>query len=280
MSKVTYTMFISFVMNTLLSTVKIILGLFGSSISILIDGIHTFSDMSTDLITISEDNLIQDKDKYLKRIINFVTGFVILGLGLIAVYLSVNKDIKEPKLWLLIVLPVLIILKYILSSYVLEKGIIYNNPTLISNSHENDMDIFSSIIVLLGLIIIQLKDIFPILKYTDMIIGIIVSLFVIKTGFDTISHEINDMMSKPCENKELEDKVNQTILNNKDVININNLELLKYGPYYDLRVDLTLNDNISLREANEVAHHIERMIKLYYPEMEYISIRINHDTSN
>lgn len=277
MTKVTFTMLISFLVNTLLSTVKVFLGLFLKSTSVLIDGIQTFSDMSTDMITISNDNLDKAKDRYLRRTINFISGFTILILGLSSVYIASTKSIKNPHISLLLLIPITIVIKYILSTYVLEKGIKYNNTTLIRNSHENDLDILSSIIVLLGLILIQLKDIFPILIYSDMICGLIVACFIIKIGFDVISHEINDIMARPYKDDDLNEKVIKIVKSNNNVLDINELEILKYGPFYELKVSIVVNDNLSIRYANQIAHNIERKIKTYYPDMEYITIKINNE---
>lgn len=277
MSKVTFTMMVSFMTNTVLSTVKVFLGLFLNSMSVIIDGIQTFSDMSTDMITISEDNFDKVKDKKLKRSISFITGFTILFLGLASVFLATTKSLKTPHISLLLIVPILIVAKYILSTYVLEKGIKYNDVTLIKCSHENDLDVISSIIVLFGLILIQLKDVFPILEYSDMITGVIVACFIIKVGFDVISHEINDIMAKPYVNEEMNQKIDKIIKSNNNVLDIPDLEILKYGPFYELRVSIILNDNLPIKYANEIAHSIEKKVKIFYPDMEYITIKINNE---
>lgn len=277
MSKITFTMFISFITNTVLSTAKIFLGLFLNSISVLIDGIQTFSDMSTDMITISNENLKSKQDIKLRRCINFLTGSIILSLGLVSVFLATTKQLRIPNISLLVIVPITIVIKYILSTYILEKGILYNNTILINNSHENDLDVISSIIVLLGLILIQLKEVLPFLKYSDMIAGVIVACFIIKVGFDVISHEINDILAKPYINDELSSKIENTIKSNPNVLEINNLEIYKYGPYYELKVNISLNENNTIKQANLIAHAIERKIKILYPDIEYMTIKINND---
>lgn len=274
MSKLTYTMFISFLVNTFLSVIKIVSGLFGKSASLIADGIHTFSDLSTDLISISQDNLDSESNEILERVMNLIIGLVILGLGLVIIYLSITKSIKIPSIWLVVISLFTIIIKFALASYVMEKGILYNNSVLINNARESDLDVISSVIVFLGLIMMQLSNVLPLFKYSDMIASVIVGLFVIKSGFDVLSHEINNIFGKYEEDLDYLDKITRTIKMDDNVEDINNISILKYGPYNELKVDLTLNDNLSLKNANIVAHNIEKRIKKYYSDIEYIVIRI------
>ena len=272
MTKVTYTMFISFLSNTFLSVIKILVGFFSKTTSLIADGIHTFSDLSTDLITISND---RSESKKYERIINIIVGIVILLLGLTIIYLSINKNYATPKIWVLIVSLFTIVFKYILSTYVMEKGIIYNNKILVNCAKESDNDVITSVIVFLGLILMLFIDQLPLLKYTDMIVTIIVSLFVIKAGFDVISRELNYMFGSVEENIELLTKIKNIILINKMVKEVDDLRIVKYGPYYELKSEIGISNNISLKRAHQIARQVEKTIKKYYPNIGYIVIKIN-----
>lgn len=279
MSKLTYTMFISFIGNTFLSILKILTGLFGRSYSLVADGIHTFSDMSTDLLSITDDNLNKDSDKILKNSVTVVTGLIILGLGLAVIYLSIKDTFVKPSLIIVLISLFTIIFKYILSTYVMAKGVLYNNMTLVSNARESDNDVISSVIVFLGLILMQFTDFLPYLKYTDVVVSIIVGLFVIKSGFDVLSHEINRLFGSEKDDIELLNNISYLILNEADVIKINSLKIVSYGPYNELKCSILLNDKLSLRQANTLTHLVEKKIRKKYPDIEYIIININPDNN-
>ena len=99
MNKLTYTVFTSFMGNTFLSIVKIIAGFVGRSMSLIVDGVHTFADQSLELVTMS--NTRYNKNTGLKHFINLFTGTIVLGLGLSFIYLAISRGVVIPRMRLL-----------------------------------------------------------------------------------------------------------------------------------------------------------------------------------
>lgn len=273
MSKLTYTMFVSFISNTMLSILKIVTGLLGKSVSLIADGIHTFSDLSLNLISMSDENL-QDNPK-LEHTINTITGVTILSLGLAMIYISIKREAIVPNKIVVIISFFTIIYKYILSTYITQKGLLYNNGVLLNNAHEANNDVISSIIVFISLILVELSDKLNILSYSDIISSIIVSLFIINAGFNILRSEINAMFGTKESDSNYVNNIKMTIINNKYVVGVDRIDIIKYGPYYELKGKVILNDNISLKLANVVAHNIEKSIKTNYPDIEHIVLNIN-----
>ena len=52
MNKTVKTMIISMIVNTILSILKVIIGLIGKSGALIADGLHSFSDLITDVVAI------------------------------------------------------------------------------------------------------------------------------------------------------------------------------------------------------------------------------------
>ena len=52
MKNTTKVMFVSFITNFILSIIKVVVGFVGKSNSLIADGIHSFSDLITDLIAL------------------------------------------------------------------------------------------------------------------------------------------------------------------------------------------------------------------------------------
>ena len=200
MNKLTYTVFVSFMGNTFLSMIKIIAGFVGKSMSLIVDGVHTFADQSLELITISNTRF--NKNDNAKHLINILLGMIVLILGLSFISISINRGVVMPKTILLGISLLTIVFKYILSAYLMEKGLLYKNTILVSDAKQSNSDVISSIIVFIGLILMTLSDTFEYFKYADMVTSIIVSLFVIYTGFVIISRELSDIFGKRVENEE------------------------------------------------------------------------------
>ena len=105
-NKVTKVMGVSIATNIFLSIVKIITGLIGKSSALIADGIHSFSDLSTDFIAIIGNYLSRkpadEKHPYghgkIEYITSIIISLVILFLGSTIIYSSIQKDIAIPSM--------------------------------------------------------------------------------------------------------------------------------------------------------------------------------------
>lgn len=265
MNKLTYTVFMSFMGNTFLSIVKIISGFLGRSMSLIVDGVHTFADQSLELVTISNSRF--NKNDNLKHFINIFLGIVILCLGLSFIYIATSRGIVIPRIRLLGISLFTIVFKYILSKYLMEKGKVYNNKILISDAKQSNKDVISSIIVFIGLILTSLSDKIEYFKYADMVTSIIVSLFVIYSGFVIISREITDIFGVRIENSEYINEITNIIEGNRTVVSVKDVVVHKYGPYYEVKCDIILDNNLTLKIANEIVKYIEYTIRKKYKDI-------------
>ena len=269
MNKLTYTVFMSFMGNTFLSIVKIIAGFIGKSMS-LIDGVHTFADQSLELITIS--NTRYNKSDKGKHFINIFLGVIVLCLGLAFIYIALSRGVVIPRMRLLGVSLFTIIFKYVLSKYLMEKGKIYNNEILVNDAKQSNKDIISSVIVFIALILTSLSDKIEYFKYADMVTSVIVSLFVIYSGFVIISRELTDIFGTKIENSEYINTIKSFIQGNRNVLEVKNMTVHKYGPYYEIKCDISLDNNLTLKIANEIVKYLEYSIRRKYKD---VAITIN-----
>nr|MBP3259176.1 cation diffusion facilitator family transporter [Bacilli bacterium] len=265
MNKLTYTVFTSFMGNTFLSIVKIIAGFVGRSMSLIVDGVHTFADQSLELVTMS--NSRYNKNNGLKHFINLFTGTIVLGLGLSFIYLAISRGVVIPRMRLLGISLFTIVFKYVLSTYLMEKGKLYNNSILVNDAKQSNKDVLSSVIVFIALILMTLSDKVEYFKYADMAASIIVSLFVIYTGFVIISRDLTEIFGTKVDNLEYINSIKTFIENNRNVMGIKSMVTHKYGPYYEVRCDIILDNNLTLKFANEVVKYLEYVIRRTYKDV-------------
>lgn len=272
MNKLTYTIFMSIIGNTFLSILKICAGLFGMSISMIADGIHTFADQSLELVSMSNTRF--EKNNVIKRTINLFLGILILLLGLAFIYITSSREIVIPKFWLLGISLLTILIKYVISTYLMEKGILYKNNILVNNARQSDADVLSSIIVFLGLILMNFSSKFDYFKYADKAIAIVVSLFVIYTGFVIITRELLEMFGTDVNDEDKLNEIKTFVEHYRTVIEVKNMRLQKYGPYEELRATIVLDGNLSLKMANELTKYIELSIKNRYRYIERVNLKV------
>ena len=186
MNKITATMFISVIVNIVLSIIKVVFGVIFKCNSLAADGIHSFSDLTTDFIAIIGNKLsLKPADKEhpfghgkMEYITSIIIGAFVLILGFSLIVETYNNELVIPNLIVALVSIFTIISKYILSRFVYNRGIKYKNNILIASGSESKTDVLSSIVVLISIILMQFSEVIQILKYSDLIATIVVSLFI------------------------------------------------------------------------------------------------------
>lgn len=283
MNVTTKVMINSLITNTVLAFLKIITGIIGSSSALIADGIHSFSDLFTDICAIIGSHFSNKpadlKHPYghgkLEYVTSIIIGFVVLVLGLSIIYKLANREIIVPSIIVIIVSIVTIISKFLLAHYIIEQGKKYKNNILISSGYESSTDVISSIVVLVSAVLMQLSSNIPILKYSDIIATIIVGILIVRIGFNILKDNISIMLGEQETDQEYLSKIRNIILNHKKVKNIDSLILLKYGPYYKLIVEVSMDSNTQLKLVHNALDDIESNIKTQEPKIKYVSIHVN-----
>lgn len=269
---------VSFITNFLLSCLKCIVGFILKSSALVADGIHSFSDLVTDVVAIVGEKLAnKPKDKEhpyghgnAEYLTSFIIGIMILLMGLFLVKETMEQEITTPGILVAVVSVFTIIVKYFLSSYLIHKGNIYQNNILIASGKESRTDVISSIVVLVSSILLCFRNIFPILIYSDKIAGIIVGIFIVVTGFKIMKENADMIMGKKVDDDFLREK----LLTYPCILSVDDIILIKTGPYYRATVEVTMQYKL-LKKAHDKAHEIEEDIKKGITSIEYITIHTN-----
>ncbi len=281
MNIVTKTMIVSMLVNTFLSLLKIISGIFGKCNSLIADGIHSISDLSTDVIAIVGNKLSlkpeDDKHPYghgkIEYLTSFIISIIILILGFSVIYSTINNQNKIPNIWVLSVSFVTIISKYLLANFIIKKGNIEKSTILISSGKESKSDALSSIGVFISIIIMQLSTYLDILKYADKIASLIIAFLIIKTGFSILKENIGLLLGEQLIDDEYIGKL-KNIICNDNKLEIKKIHILRNGPYNHLVTTIMMNDTLSLKEAHDKADEIELQLKEYDQKIKYVTIHV------
>ena len=282
MNKITATMFISVIVNTILSIIKIIFGLIFKCSSLIADGIHSFSDLTTDFISIIGNKMsLKPADKEhpfghgkIEYITSVIIGIFILVLGFSLIIETYNNELVIPDLIVILVSIFTIILKSVLSMFVYNRGIKYKNNILIASGSESKTDVVSSIVVLISIILMQFSNKIYILKYSDLLATIIIALFIIRTGYNILKDNLSMILETQVEDEEYLEDIRKIILSEEEIIKIRNLYILINGPYYKLISDVNMKDDITLRDAHDVIEKVECNLKSFDDKIKYIFIHM------
>lgn len=283
MKKENKVMLTSMIVNSFLSIIKIIVGIVGKSSSLIADGIHSFSDLFTDVFAIF-GNLLSRKpadEKHpfghgkLEYLTSIGIGLVILFVGFSIIYNSYNNKIVIPSILVVLVSLFTIVSKYLLASYITRKGKEYKNNILISSGRESSMDVLSSVVVLVATTLMRFSNKIEILKYADKVATVVVGLFIIKVGFDVLKENISTILGEQEIDQEYLENIKRIITDEKEVICIDELNLIKYGYYFKIVCEVGMNGNLSLKKSHSIVEKIETKLKEYDDRNKYITIHVN-----
>lgn len=271
------------VTNSLLSIFKIIMGYIGKSSALIADGIHSFSDLLTDFFAMI-GNYIAGKpaDKKhpfghgrLEYITSCGIGLVVLIIGFSLIKKSMSSSICIPSLLVVVVSFITILVKYFLSFYLIKMGKIYNNNILISSGRESRADVYSSIVVLISSILVQFSNKINIFSYSDVVATIIVGIFIIRTGFLIIKENLSVLIGEQESNSDILGELKNFILDDKNICSLDDLVMIKYGAYFKIIIEVSMESDLSLEQAHNNAHMLQNNIMKQYKWAKYITIHIN-----
>lgn len=283
MKKVSSVLLVSLITNFMLSVFKIITGIIGSSGALIADGIHSFSDLVTDVIgiigSIFSKKPSDEKHPYghgkIEYLISIFIGVVILSLGFMIIYDSINRKVIVPSIIVIFVSMFTIIVKFLLAHFLVKKGRELNSCILVSSGKESSTDVISSVVVLLASILMQTN--ISIFKHSDIIAGILVGIFVVKVGFDVLKENISTILGEQETDYDYLNAVKKVMLENSHIKSIDDLIILKYGPYYKLIAKVSITHNLSITKAYEIINRVENEIKERFERIDYVNISLQPD---
>jgi len=260
----------SFIVNIFLVIIKVIGGIIFNSYALIADGVHSISDLLSDVFVIlgirhslkpADDEHPFGHGKF-EYVLSFILGLSILliayNLGK-NVIVNFNDVIKVPSLITLGIVVGVVVIKLYLARYLLKKGKELDSQIISASGKESLTDVFSSIVVFFGIgsvIVGELLDISWLLK-GDKVASIIIALFIVRIGIQIIYDAIISMQGKSI-NKEICAEYANKILEVDGVIHVDHLDMIAYGPYYQALVDIRVNGNITVTAGHEIAENVTK----------------------
>ena len=283
MEKVTKVLVKSLIVNILLTLTKFVFGIIYKSKVLVADGIHSLSDLATDIVSIYGSKLSlkpadtehpygHGKIEYLTSI---VIGAVILALALSLLGNSLNAKTTITSNMVLYVTIFTILAKYLISRYILSKGVKYKSNLLVASGKESRSDVISSAIVIITYFLSKLSSYSKIFLYSDTIGTFIIDLIILKTAYRILKENIVSILGEIEQDEEYLDKIREIILENSEVVNIEELNIIKYGHYYQANVTINMDSNVTLEDARVVSNRIKKKLINKKTRISYAKISIN-----
>ncbi|MDU5261160.1 MAG: cation diffusion facilitator family transporter [Clostridium celatum] len=258
---------VGIVTNLVLFIIKLSVGLFSNSISILADAFNNLSDAASSIITIigfKMANKPADAEHpfghgRIEYITAMIVSFMVMLVGLQFVKTSFQKIINPTlvtfELWPFILLLISIGFKFWLSKFNKSIGNKINSSTLKATATDAMGDVFTSTTVVISFLISKFTTL-PI----DGYIGIVVALAIVYSGFSLIKETLSPLLGEPPDPVLVSD-ITDMVMSYDNITGIHDLIVHNYGPGRIMAsIHAEIPSNIDIMEIHHIIDTAEREI--------------------
>ena len=269
------------VVNIVLSIFKIFFGIVSHSQALLIDGIHSLSDLITDALVIVTTKLANDEpdSKHPYGHQRFETlGSLAIGTFLIAlagaIIYSGFEKILSPNLqtpgWAAIVVAILSIAsKEWVYHYTMAIATETKSQVLKANAWHHRTDSLSSIVVVIGLI-----GSYAGLNWLDPLAAIIVAVMIGKVGFDLVWGNLAELVDT-APPQDFIDNITKIIDQFPEIKGTHRLRCRKSGANILLDLHIQVEPYISVSEGHQIGDNLTHRLLTEIEEINDVTVHID-----
>jgi len=270
------------VIDALLGFLKIIIGYASYSQALIADGIHSLSDLATDVIVLyasKHANQEADDDHPYGHGRFETVATVVLGVALIGVAVGIGYDasfrlyhhehISTPGIWALVIAFVSVISKEAIYRYTMVVADKYNSNMLRANAWHSRSDAISSIVVIIGIV----GSMFGV-WYLDGIAAIGVALMIAKIGWDLLSESMQELVDTSLDPERVE-AIRQVILDVDGADTLHVLRTRRMGSEALVDVHIQVNPALSVSEGHYISETVRSSIIAKIEEVSDVMVHID-----
>lgn len=259
---------VGIVVNLILCAIKMAIGIFSGSISIIGDAVHNLADGGASIITMFGFKLAStpadQEHPYGHGRIEYVAGLIIAGaiilIGVELLKTSIEKIITPEEVVSSPETIAILIFSVILQSWLgffnrgLGKRI--NSPAMLAAAKDSHSDCVATIVVIACQILHYVMGI-----DLDAQAGVVVALFIMHSGWEASMDTLQPLLGEPPK-PEFIRNIRRTVLQEKEILGVHDLMVHNYGPG---RVFVSLHAEVpatmSLLTAHEMIDKLEERLR-------------------
>jgi len=259
--------------NTLIIILKLITGIITGSISVISEAIHSVSDCLASVLAFFAVSHSSDPADYehpfghgrYEDVAGFTEGLLIILAAIYIIFEAYNKITGGKPLEFdstpgIIVMGISVLSNFIVSRYMYNVAKNTDSVALKADAKHLSTDIYSSLGVLIGLVLIKITGV----TLLDPLIAIFVALIILKAGITITNETFNNLIDSAIPEEEL--SAIREILNNCEKISgYKNLKSRKSGSGRDIDITLLCDGNMTLSTCHKICDNIEGNIKSVLP---------------
>ena len=261
---------LSITSNAIIIVSKLIAGIISGSISIISEAIHSLSDFLASVLTFfavirssepADKNHPYGHGRY-EDMSGFIEGGLIVFAGLFIIYeagkkLFIGFSMESENTFGICVMAFAVIANYLVSKYLFYVAQKSDSVSLYADAEHLRTDIWSSLGVLIGLVLIKITG----LVILDPIIAMIVALFILRAGVKISKETLNNLLDGSLPVEDL-NKIEEVIksFEPKGIVGFKNLKTRRTGPTKDIELTLLFPEDMTISHCHEFCDELEAQI--------------------
>ncbi|WP_407408946.1 cation diffusion facilitator family transporter [Methanobrevibacter sp.] len=265
--------------NCILTVLNIAVGIISGSYALVSEGAHTLSDVATSVIAYI-GFYIGQKPADAEHPIGHGRAEAISGLVIVIFLVLIAWEIIQgsvekihnpslitvPSTLAAVMAVVGIIVNLRVSEYIIELGKQIKSPAIVADGKHQKTDIFSSIAILVGVVVSNMG--YPIL---DPIIALIIGGLILKTAYEITKENIDNIMGR-VPSEEFIQEIKKVAEKAPEAENAHNIKVDYLGAYATVALHIELDGNMTLDESHEIVHKVQDNIIKEIPEVKYVMV--------
>lgn len=274
--------------NTFLAIMKGVAGLISGSRALLADALHSTSDIVGSFVILFGVRIAAkppDKEHpyghgKAENVASVIVALLLIVVGIEISISSIKVLFGEiptaPTKLALFVIILSILIKEMLFHYKYRLGKKYHSAALVAEAWHHRSDSLSSIAALVGIGLAMLGEAFQLtyLLYGDALAGIIVSIIVIKVGYDLAKDSSVVMLEKVLDQQEIYPYTN-TASHVDGVQRIDEILARTHGSYIVIDIKISVDPNLTVKQGHDIAHILKNNLQSTHDEVADVFVHIN-----
>lgn len=273
--------------NAVLILLKFVAGIVGRSSAMVADAVHSLSDFASDVIVLVFVKIAgKPKDEghdyghgKFETLATMIIGvlLVCVGIGIMvngieAVVRSINGEaLQRPTMLALAVAIVSVASKEWLYHYTIKAGRRVGSQAVVANAWHHRSDAFSSLGTFAGIGgAMFLGDDWRVL---DPIAAIIVSLFIVKSGYEIVKPCISELLEASLPESQ-ESEITSLVMSVPGIVLVHNLRTRRIGNGIAVDLHAKMDGSLTLLEAHDKATAAENAIRSAFGSNSIINIHM------
>ncbi|MBR5299728.1 MAG: cation transporter [Bacteroidales bacterium] len=279
--------------NIVLTVAKLLAGIFGKSAAMVADGVHSLSDLLSDLVVLIFTH-ISSKDKDRKHafghgkfetmatlivsVILIVVAYKLMISGVESIVdIATGETLPKPSYIALIAAVVSIVAKEILYQWTAKVGKRTNSTVVIANAWHHRSDALSSIGSLIGIggAIILGHEWTMLDPIASCVISVVIAVTAVRIAIPSLAELLETSLPE-----DIEDDILKTASEVPGVCDVHELKTRRNGVSVIIDAHIVVNPSMTIVEAHDIATKVEEVLTKRFGKETQMNIHVEPDKAS